>query len=220
MSQQSQRKEQIIHLVRHAEAEHNVANDWSIRDPPLTGKGRDQASGIPANYPKIASEGSNIQLLVVSPLRRTLQTALLGFEKAHLPFLVLAELQENCNVPCDTGRDTETMSKEFPNIDFSQLPPDWTSKQGKWSESDDALRQRAKFVRNWLRQRPESEIAVVTHSGFLSYLVPGWKGFKNAEIRSCLLGDAEDLVPTTLDGEWAREVGEAPADPIAAMEAQ
>jgi len=217
----SKRQAQVIHLVRHAEAEHNVANDWSIRDPALTTKGLDQAGGIPTTYPQIAGEASKIQLLVISPLRRTLQTAMIGFEKAKVPMsnvVLLAELQENCNVPCDTGRDTETLTREFPHLDFTHLPADWTSKQGKWAESEDALRQRAKTVRHWLRQRPETEIAVVTHSGFLSYLVIGWRGFKNAEIRSCTLGDDEELVPTSLDGEWKKEAGEAPADAIAEME--
>ena len=32
-----------IYLVRHAQAEHNVAEDWSIADAPLTALGRQQA---------------------------------------------------------------------------------------------------------------------------------------------------------------------------------
>ena len=58
-------------LIRHAQAEHNATSDWSIRDPPLT----ELHESLKAR--KI---GNEVELIVVSAQRRTLQTATIGLD--------------------------------------------------------------------------------------------------------------------------------------------
>ena len=60
----------------------------------------------------------------------------------------------------DTGRPREELERteEFSGIDFSLLEDDWTSKKGDFGPSDFAVSKRAKWVRKWLRARPEKEI--------------------------------------------------------------
>jgi probable phosphoglycerate mutase len=61
----------VIHLVRHGETEANRARLALGRaDPPLTARGRAQAAALAARF-----EGSGIETVVASPLRRAGETA-------------------------------------------------------------------------------------------------------------------------------------------------
>jgi len=64
-------------LIRHAQALHNVAKDWSIHDPPLSTLGEQQCAEL-QEYLKKEEIMTKVDLIVVSPMRRTLQTAKLG----------------------------------------------------------------------------------------------------------------------------------------------
>jgi phosphohistidine phosphatase SixA len=73
-----------LYLIRHAQAEHNVNPPYVCRrDTVLTETGRLQA----AKLQKDPSDSSrrHIGAVVASPLRRALQTALIGFENLILP---------------------------------------------------------------------------------------------------------------------------------------
>lgn len=97
----------ILHLTRHAEAEHNVDLDYSIPDAPLTELGREQAARL--NGLTIQTIQQTADLLVSSPLSRTLQTTIIGFPglRARLEvqqepkgIIVLSRLQEVNDFPC------------------------------------------------------------------------------------------------------------------------
>ena len=61
-------------------------------------------------------------------------------------------------------------------VDLSLVPEGWNSKKGKWASEEEIIAQRAKGARQWLKNRPEKEIVVVTHGGFLHYLTEDWTG--------------------------------------------
>ena len=118
-----------------------------------------------------------------SPLRRTLYTTLLGFEpevKQGFKIIALPELQETGDLPCDRGSDVDLLQKEMDGkpVDLSLVHGEWNSKQGKWAPDHRSVELRARQVRQWLRARPEKEIVVVTHGGFLHYLTDDWSGTK------------------------------------------
>lgn len=46
---------------------------------------------------------------------------------------------------------------------------------GKWAPTMNALRNRAREVRKWLKARPEKHIILVTHGGLLHYLTEDWE---------------------------------------------
>jgi broad specificity phosphatase PhoE len=46
---------------------------------------------------------------------------------------------------------------------------------GKWAPTAAALKNRALEARRWLKSRPEKEIVLVTHGGFLHYLTEDWE---------------------------------------------
>lgn len=77
-------------------------------------------------------------MVVASPLRRTIYTALLGFESDiknnGLKIVALPEIQETSDVPCDTGSDLEALKKEVQEkelpVDLSLVEEGWNSKVG------------------------------------------------------------------------------------------
>ena len=77
------------------------------------------------------------------------------------------------------------MEAEFSGygLDFSHIPRDWNSKKGVYAPTPEALEERARNVRQSLRNRKEETILVVTHGGFLAYLLRGTDPFANTEWR-------------------------------------
>ncbi|KAH8698566.1 putative phosphoglycerate mutase [Talaromyces proteolyticus] len=180
----------LVHCVRHAQGEHNLGGDaYLIPDPKLTEVGIEECRALETRFPN----HSSVELIVSSPLRRTLQTALCSFQPAiqrGVKIIALPELQETSDVACDTGRSIAEVQREFSQenagqqaaiIDFSLVEEGWNSKIGKWAPSSNALIARARVARQWLRKRPEKELIVVCHGGFLHYLTQDWTGIKADE---------------------------------------
>ncbi|EME89158.1 uncharacterized protein MYCFIDRAFT_121120, partial [Pseudocercospora fijiensis CIRAD86] len=161
-----------IFLTRHAQAESNVDLDYSIPDAPLTALGKKQAASLALQIPKLQEE---IDLVLSSPLKRTLQTTKLAWAPAIQRLgglskvLCLPQAQECNGWPCDTGssKDTLLADPEFAEFDLSLLTPDWTSKQGFYAIDIVSLHKRAQWVRQFLRDRPEKNIVLVAHGDFL-----------------------------------------------------
>jgi len=125
-----------VFFVRHGEGEHNVAfhrgdrkSGGRIRDPCLTDVGKQQATSIsPDTHPVL--KDTEIELIVSSPLSRTIQTTILVFkekletdhpevagdqveepsqsEKQRERKIILhPDMQETGDVNCDTGKPLE-----------------------------------------------------------------------------------------------------------------
>lgn len=61
-------------------------------------------------------------------------------------------------------------------IDLSLVEKGWEIKEGRWAPTSGAIEKRAREARQWLRARPEKEIALVAHGGLLHYLTEDWSG--------------------------------------------
>lgn len=172
-----------LHLVRHAQGFHNlnVANH-AMHDPLLTPVGLQQCKDLSESFPYMA----DVDLVVASPLKRTVYTALYSFpkpiESKHLKVIVLPELQETSDLPCDTGSDVAEVEREFAGkpVDLATLHTPqgatWNNNKGKYAPQADAIQGRAREARQWLMNRPEKDIVVVTHGGFLHYFTEDWSG--------------------------------------------
>lgn len=159
-----------IYFVRHAQGYHNISQEnINLRDPDLTAYGIQQCKTLEQEFP----HADDIDLIVASPMRRTLYTALQSFEKVikekKLTIIALPELQETSTLPCDTGSSPAKLAEEFKDqpVDLSLLEDGWYSKKGKWASTTSKITARAHTARLWLRNRPEKNIAVVTHGGLL-----------------------------------------------------
>ena len=74
-----------------------------------------------------ADSGTRAELVVVSPLTRTLRTATiaLGAEQPALPFVANPDIQETFPLPCDTGSPVSAVAPLFPHVDFTGVPEDY-----------------------------------------------------------------------------------------------
>lgn len=108
--------------------------------------------------------------------------------------IALPEICETADVPCDTGTDVRVLKEEMGDkpVDLTRVKEGWNVKTGKWAPTADAIDQRAREARQWLKARPEDEIVVVTHGGFLHYFTQDWTDFvkaTGAHKRIELMGD-------------------------------
>ncbi|SMR50632.1 unnamed protein product [Zymoseptoria tritici ST99CH_1E4] len=165
-----------IHLLRHAQAYHNVPPcNYNIPDPTLTELGLEQTSTFAREFP----HHGNVSVILSSPMTRTLETALLCFpqevggecqansgvqnpehegehEHRHhhkgLKIYAVPELQETSDHPCDTGSSRADLEKVFDgkNIDFSALKEGWQLKTGSMGAEKETILARARTVRELL----------------------------------------------------------------------
>jgi broad specificity phosphatase PhoE len=181
-----------IHLIRHAESEHNVTKDFSTPDPSLTALGIQQAQQLVRDFP----HSDSISIVLTSPLKRAVQTTLAGFphllDSRNFPpgsgraggveggarLLVDPDLQERSDLPCDTGSDRAVLEASFPGVDFAPLRDGWQAKEGVYAADDEAVEARAGRVRRRLAglagelkdEEKKKDIVVVTHGVFMKFL--------------------------------------------------
>eukprot|EP00548_Thalassiothrix_antarctica_P006413 CAMPEP_0194149024 /NCGR_PEP_ID=MMETSP0152-20130528/35885_1 /TAXON_ID=1049557 /ORGANISM="Thalassiothrix antarctica, Strain L6-D1" /LENGTH=316 /DNA_ID=CAMNT_0038850947 /DNA_START=73 /DNA_END=1023 /DNA_ORIENTATION=- len=253
-----------VHFIRHAEGFHNVAThdtgdnhcllrgdalakDHSLYDSRLTPVGIEQAEklkNILGNRPSGGRSFTAFDLVVVSPLTRTCETARHIFGRGRTPgtpaFLDpgsapnnSTEFQAGIKVPaprilvreecrerwghyvCDGRRSIADIAHEFSDFDFSEVRHNEDVFYGDERETDEHCCERAVKFLEWLNQRPEKCIAVVTHSSFLRHLFGQFgdslkqedkdnlqRMAGNCELRSIVLcshGVKEDTELTPLD---------------------
>ncbi|KAG8753114.1 hypothetical protein FRC11_007700, partial [Ceratobasidium sp. 423] len=149
-----------------------VADDYSIHDAVLTPSGRQQC----IDFAQANPDFQNVpEVILTSAFRRTLSTTLLAVPRAFerlVPqgkVILLPQLQETHDYPSDTGTDRAVLEQidEFKDrgFDWSPLTDDWNKNQGFYAATPAALAARAKWVRRFVRDRPETEILLVGHGG-------------------------------------------------------
>ncbi|KAJ9668828.1 hypothetical protein H2201_001074 [Coniosporium apollinis] len=209
-------------LIRHAEALHNATHksrpspdiplwypftisptnplqqNYEIPDPPLTELGEKQCVEMRDHLRQHLPLADVVELIVVSPMRRTLQTMLIGLDwlvERGVNVRPDADWQENSDKPCDTGTPLPTISAEFPTLDFSTVDPLYPAKttpNNPYAFTRRAVLARGTRALKNLKHRPEKVIAVVSHSGFLRTAVCKTH-FANADYRVFeFAGDEEE----------------------------
>jgi broad specificity phosphatase PhoE len=181
-----------LYFLRHAEGLHNVAErthgtrHWEAvealkdeyTDPDLTEKGRGQCLALAKGLPAALAAGLAPQLVLCSPLRRTLQTAALSLEALPhdaAPWIVVEQVRETLHRhTCDRRHPiTEEVEAMHPRVQFHLLRE---RHDALWvplhRERDEDLLMRAQRVLDFLFDVPEEHIIIVAHGGMLSTL--GW----------------------------------------------
>ncbi|MDM7255489.1 MAG: histidine phosphatase family protein [Paracoccus sp. (in: a-proteobacteria)] len=171
-----------IHFIRHAQSCHNaraatvedediVRRDPALRDARLTAAGQDQAKTLAVETAGLR----DIELVVVSPLTRAIQTTMAAFVAHPAPRLIEALHREKQESYCDIGRAPQELAQEFPDFGFDHLDDPW------WfdgpldgapypRETQTAFEQRVARFADWLSARPEHCLAVIGHGTFLRHL--------------------------------------------------
>eukprot|EP01039_Chlorochromonas_danica_P006162 gene6161-6790_t len=165
---------------------------------------------------QVALPFDQIDLVVTSPLTRTIQTAnYLLYGTSHplvspqVKKIVQPLLAERVYMVSDTGRHKESLIEDFPDYDFSLLPSrewwyehderehqpyvEWRPPDGQYKifgEPEYLFRQRLLQARQWLLSLEQNHVIVVSHWGVLRGLT-GFD-FRNLEIRRV---QASELLP-------------------------
>ncbi|KAM1794097.1 hypothetical protein ACFX11_034613 [Malus domestica] len=190
-----------LHLVRHGQGIHNVEGAKNYKaymkpeyfDARLTPLGWQQVDNLRKHVHECGLS-KRIELVITSPLLRTLQTAVGVFggegykDRTDVPPLMVANAgnserpsisnlncppiiavelcREHLGVhPCDNRRNISDYQFLFPAIETDE---DILWKADVRETTEEVAARGLKFM-NWLWTRKEKEIAIVTHNGFLSH---------------------------------------------------
>jgi len=157
----------IVVGIRHGEAWHNILFDslgqhafTDYNDTTLTAKGMNQAS---------RSGGHDIQpeLVLVSPLMRTLQTADILYK--NVPKIALECLKEypQHTELCNRRSPKSLLVKLYPNVDFTDLKTEEQMWPNHTPEND------MKTIQAFIEQQEARVIAIVSHSTWLKFCING-----------------------------------------------
>lgn len=215
----------VLHFQRHGQGYHNLLGDLyrelnmeidmdssdpmknpfirpEILDSPLTDTGRIQCS---SQLPAVSQ--LNPELVVVSPLLRAIQTAELTF-RDHLDKQWVAH--EGCReelglLICNKRRPLTQIKQDFPHVDYGHIS---TEEDVLWDNLPDrreTVREKTDriydFLANFIRSRPENDIAVVGHSSWLFFMLNAvvkcetedlGRWFMTSEVRSMQLIFADE----------------------------
>jgi broad specificity phosphatase PhoE len=182
-----------LYCIRHGEALHNVLFPLIgekvyllYRDTPLTAIGVEQAQQLgESNF----SWGTyKIDLIIVSPLLRTLQTMDNIFNKKDIPTIALDCVMEYPQGldQCNHRKSINELKYCFPKVDFSHIEHDEEPFWKKYEiESIDSLEKRIEKMKEFINSRSEKNIAIVSHSSFLGKFLYNNIGNEQNELKHC-----------------------------------
>lgn len=167
-----------ILCIRHGESTFNRAWRATPVDPlhfdaPLSDTGHEQVQQA-----RPALVDAPVEIVIVSPLTRALQTALglFGDHPRAPPMLVSPLARERVENSCDVGRSPALLSADFPSLEVAHLEDVWWHADGEADERGicvepfEAVDTRVAAFRSFLAGRPERFIAVVAHGTFFFHL--------------------------------------------------
>ncbi|OQN96972.1 hypothetical protein B0A48_16946 [Cryoendolithus antarcticus] len=144
----------ILHLVRHAEGWHNVADHGEdIHDPFLTPHGEEQCKNLRENFPY----PNDVELL-------------LAIVDRGQQILLMPLAQEASSTQMDTGSTVEQIKEAFGDLvdthRAAEVHPHWTKNVGRFGPDAEAQNGRAKELRQFIMARPEKHVVLVSHGSF------------------------------------------------------
>lgn len=156
----------LFYMVRHGESLLNAAHIRQGADGGLSDTGKEQAR---ATGVRLAH--TPFDVLLVSPYQRTQETAAIIAQYVHIKkspeyIDLLIERRNPSEIVGKNAKDPE-VSHIINIIDLSYHPDDF-----RFSDEENFadLKDRARKLLVYLRQRPEKKILVVTHSIFLKMI--------------------------------------------------
>lgn len=159
----------LVHIIRHGQSLHNVDRGYPHRDPPLTDTGHEATKQI--KIPAVPD------LIVISPMTRTVQTAMNAFPSIVGSALngtevqIWPDLREAHDAECNKGISRADISAKFPHLNFLECPEEWDHPL----HTIEAATIRAEKLRLRLKElsKKYKNIALITHRGFIAFLVKG-----------------------------------------------
>tara|TARA_A100001015_G_C14581003_1_gene552870 strand:+ start:29 stop:637 length:609 start_codon:yes stop_codon:yes gene_type:complete len=184
-----------LYLIRHGHSLHNeLFNKIGVEafripltiDSPLTNEGHLQSIELGQSWQK----KSEIDLVLVSPLTRTLDTAMNIFGDTDISMISEEFLREYPigEDTCNKRSSLTLLKNKYPKIEFhlkTDLDTLWTQ---DYRETIDELEQRLYQMVRYLQDRKEKNIAIVGHSSYFGQFKDNHIGYKengDEELKHC-----------------------------------
>ena len=162
-----------LYLIRHGHSLHNeLFNKIGVEafriseciDSPLTNEGHLQSIELGNSWIK----KSEIELILISPLTRTLETAMNIFGDTNIPMISQEFLREYPigEDTCNKRSSLNSLKYKYPKVEFNLDCDIDTLWKSDYRESIDELEQRLDKMIQYLQERKEKNIAIVGHSSF------------------------------------------------------
>ncbi|WP_085524675.1 histidine phosphatase family protein [Tuberibacillus sp. Marseille-P3662] len=162
-----------IVFIRHGQAEHtlNVPDSLQESDPALTETGVKQARVL-----KDTIDLSPDDVLIISPVRRTLETALLLGET--IPCIKIAHplvsprmfplIPNGQTLPCDRILPVQLIARDFPSIKLAEGLSEQLWMQGINTFPEGKFNRWAEELIAWCRTFGKERIYIVSHDGTIT----------------------------------------------------
>ena len=156
-----------------------------FRDTELTIIGKMQAEALGKKW----KEKQNIDLILVSPLTRTLETALRIFPNNKKSIIALDSLKEypQSIQICNQRKDLDELIKTYNKVDFSNL-----NKNNYWNDYPlqqeievNKLKKRISVFKKFIKNRNEKNIAVIGHSSYFNMMLHNIVDDESNELEHC-----------------------------------
>jgi len=160
-------------FVRHGQGEHtlDIPSSLQITDPSLTIKGVNQAKLLRNQIPL-----SDKDIIIISPIRRTLETAFIWSENIDCRKIVspivsprmFPILPDRSTLPCDEIMDLEIIKNDFPTFEIDMKVPlhIWSNGINVLPESE-FIKIAGNFISD-CKQLQKEKIYIVSHDGTIT----------------------------------------------------
>jgi len=186
---------QILHLIRHGHSLHNeLFHKIGVEafripatiDSPLTNEGHIQSIELGQSWPK----KKEIELVLVSPLTRTLETCMNIFGDTDIPiesheFLREYPIGEDT---CNKRSSLTLLKNKYPKVAFNLIVDHDTLWREDYRENLNELETRLQIMIDYIRSRKETNIAIVGHSSFFGQFKDNHIGYMengDEELKHC-----------------------------------
>ena len=183
-----------LYFIRHGTALHNLLF-WKIgneayttyRDTPLVQRGFEEASELGKTWKEI----NEIELVLVSPLLRTLQTQINIFGVNSSPILkniisldCLVESPIGGKEICNKRKNKSMLKKNFPWVNFDHME----NEEFKWShneETEEELQKRIDEFIEFIKTRCEQKIVIISHSSWITKYLYNKLSSEENDLKHC-----------------------------------
>ena len=184
-----------LYLIRHGHSLHNeLFHKIGLQafripatiDSPLTNEGHLQSIELGNTWPK----KREIDLVLVSPLTRTLDTAMNIFGDTDIPMISEEFLREYPigEDTCNQRSSLTVLKNKYPKVDFNLISDQDTLWSSDYRETIDELEQRLDEMVKYLQNRKEKNIAIVGHSSYFGQFKDNHIAYKengDEELKHC-----------------------------------
>jgi broad specificity phosphatase PhoE len=160
-------------FIRHGQGEHtlDIPNSFHISDPSLTEEGIHQAKALNRNFPLTHSD-----VLITSPIRRTLQTAQVWSEDIACKKIVsplvsprmFPQNPDSKTLPCDQILTKERIREDFPDFHVEEERASEWWKEGINTMPDIEFELLAKDFLEWCKSFGKKRVYIVSHDGTIT----------------------------------------------------